>query len=95
MVIDVIECAYSQFDLMPVHQRIGWIDYMIDVGKNSPLVREFVEREREWYMGSFVHLILTGEFDPRLDKWDVQKEWRRINKAHWRNRLRARIKSGV
>jgi hypothetical protein len=95
MVVDFMECAYTQFDLMPIHQRIGWIDYMIDIGKNSPLICELLDREREWYMGSFVHLVLTGEFDPRLDKWDAHKEWRRINKAHWRNRLRDRIRSGT
>jgi len=90
MVLDFMECAYTQFDLMPLFQRIGWIEYMIEVGRTSPLLREFLDSEREWYMAAFAHLVLTGEFDPRLDRWDAKKEWRRINKAYWRNRLRER-----
>jgi hypothetical protein len=89
LVLDFMDCAYSQFDLMPIHQRMGWIDYFIDIGASSPLIREMVESEPEWYLGALVHLILTGKFDPRLDKSDALKEWRRINEAHWRNRFRA------
>lgn len=90
MMLDFMECAYSQFDLMPIHQRVGWIDYFVETARSSPMMREFVEAERNWYLASFAHLILEGEFDPRLDKWDALKEWRRINKASWRNRLRER-----
>jgi hypothetical protein len=91
MMLDFMECAYTQLDLMPVYQRIGWIDYFTETSKNSPLIRQFVEHECEWYMPSFVRLLTTSEFDPRLDKWDANAEWRRINKAHWRNRLRERF----
>lgn len=85
--LDFFECAYTQFDLMPVYQRIGWIQYMAWIGQNSPFIKRFIDEEQEWYMPSFVHLILTGEYDPRLDKADYKGMWQKINKAHWRNRL--------
>jgi len=89
MMLDFMECAYTQFELMPIHQRIGWIDYFVEVSETSPLLRQYVQDECDWYMPSFVHIIVAGEYDPRLDKWDARAEWRRINKASWRNRWQA------
>lgn len=88
--LDFFECAYTQFDLMPVYQRIGWIQYMSWIGMNSPFIQRFLEEEQEWYTPAFVHLLLTGEYDPRLDKADYKGMWRTINKAHWRNRFSRR-----
>jgi hypothetical protein len=87
LMVDFMECTYSQFELMTIYQRVGWIEYMIDLGQSSPPIRALVDDNREWYMASFVHLLLDGEYDPRLDKHDAMQEWRRLNKAHWRNRL--------
>jgi len=91
LMVDFMECTYMQFDLMPPFQRIGWIDYMVGIAETSPMMREFIENEGEWYTPSFVYMLKTGQIDPRLDKSSGNKKWRQINKAHWRNRLNERF----
>lgn len=91
MMIDFMECTFTQFPLMPVHQRVGWILYMKGIGESSPVIRHFVTEDTDWYMASFVHLLVHGEYDPRLDVDTTREDWRRLNVAHWRNRLNRRL----
>jgi hypothetical protein len=89
LMVDFMECAYSQFELMPIHQRIGWIHYFIAVSHSSPLLRQYVQEESDSYMPAFVRLIATGKYDPRLDKADIRAEWQQLNQASLRNRWQA------
>jgi len=86
MMVDFMECTFTQLELMPIHQRLGWINYFVGVSQTSPLLRQYVHDESDWYMPSFVRLIVAGEYDPRLDKVNVRSEWRQINRASRRNR---------
>ena len=89
MMLDFMECAYTQLDLMPIHQRIGWINYFIEVSRTSPLLCQYVQDECDSYMPAFVHLIVAGEYDPRLDKLDARAQWQQLNRALSSNRWQA------